>query len=522
MAVPGQILPTRGAVIFGDNSQNLINTTLSALEKNRQNQILQEQKKAQQLANSWTKNMLSASSGRLWSDDIGKIEQSHIAEGEQLMSAGIDPYSSTDPRAVKYRSDRANVENMRAYREGVEKEYNALNNVIRKDISKWNPSDLNKLNEFISGSKFEDVYSQNQPLPQVRQNFNVQDSLKSFRAPMKEEVEVVDGIKSTKKYVDRNEAESGIISRLGQTPGGAEYLSKLTGGFTIPQLKNAPDNIEGITKLIDGSYDSNPALREQLATQGIVSKADPRYNQFIQQEAQNMFNAKTNYDTEMDGLISNVSGGTTVKDSRTPDYSAAREKRAQEASQQSKQRLAMSVVRFNERFLEKPSSRKSGDDSYNPRDKEELAYGSSNEMKKTTMNGFTKFGSNNVDFIGNGAIDLRTGEPMPNVPVRSGNVVALGSVPVNKATGRLMSAEDVKANPENVVMKKMALTESKSSVGNFKNQALVPAENLPDNMPKNTLYKNFMNSSVPTPTGGKTTGQAKGKASSTSLSFFKK
>lgn len=519
-----QPLSTRGAVIFGDNSQGIVNNAISVMDRNRQAQEARDARRAQQLANSWRQNMLTASSGRLWSDQLSKLEQEHISQGENLMASGIDPYSSVDPRAVQYRQERANIENMRAYRKGVETELNAINNVVRKDINLWRTEDLDKLNEFISGTNINDAYSQNLTLPQVRRRFNIQDALKGYRAPMREEVRVENDQRITNKYVDRSEAETSIISRLGQTPGGAEYLANLTGGYSIPQLKNAPNDIEGTIQLIDNSYNSNPQFRERLAAQGIVSKSDPRYTDFITQEAQNMLAAKNNYETEIDGLIGQVSGGTTVKDSRVNDYTRQREERAQRNENRANTRLNMQITRFNERHMDKGKSTANAS-SYTANANEELAYGSNDSMKKTNLRGYTKFNANNVEFIGNGAIDLRTGQPLPNVPVRNGTVVALGQVPVNKNTGALMSESEAKNNPSVVNWKKMALTESKSSVGNFKNQSLVPAESLPANMPKKDLYEKFMNANIEPPRVTAPVQQkantSKGKASASTLNFFK-
>src|SRR5690606_10766143 len=127
-----QILPTAGAVIFGNQNDNLLSNTIGMIEKDRQRVAQQRVQEAQKLANSWRQNMLSASSGRLWSDEIAKIEQDHVMKGEQLMAQGVDPYSSTDPRAVQYRQERMQVENMQNFRKGMEAEYKAINDVVRR------------------------------------------------------------------------------------------------------------------------------------------------------------------------------------------------------------------------------------------------------------------------------------------------------------------------------------------------------------------------------------------------------
>lgn len=499
MAIPGQILPTAGAVIFGNENSNILGNTIGMIEKKRQTDAQNRVRQAQQLANSWRQNMLSASSGRLWSDEIAKIEQDHVMKGEQLMAQGIDPYSSTDPQAVAYRQERMQVENMQNFRKGIEAEYKAINDVVRRDPNKWDASDINKLNEFISGNKFQDVYEQNMGLPTVNQRFNVADALKGYRAPVKSETVVEGGEKKSTTYVDRNEAEQGVLSRLSQDPRGEQYLNEITGGFSVSQLRNAPDTLEGATQLMTGFYDSNPQFREELAKQGITSKSDPRFQEAMNTEAQQLLSAKQNYQQQMDSLISSVSGGITTKNTVTPDYTEAREQRARSQYQ-------MQVTRFNERHMNKSSSSGSSSSneqvSYSPSNKEYVAYGSGNKMAKAPMYGFTKFNANGVEFIGNNVIDLETGQLVPDQAVRSGTVVALGVVPSGKNNRTLSQENFAKENPGNVEWRKMALVESTETGigGSRKVQYMVPAENLPDTMPKKALYDKFMSSSFTPPT----------------------
>lgn len=495
-----QILPTAGAVIFGDQTANLLPQTIGRIEQNRKAVAQQRAKESQQLANSWRQNMLSASSGRLWSDEIAGIEQQHVMKGEQLMAQGVDPYSSTDPRAVQYRQERMQVENMQNFRKGVEAEYKAINDVVRRDPLKWSETDLNKLNEFISGNKFEDIYQQNMSLPTVNQRFNVSEALKGYRAPVKQENIVEGGVNRSSTYVDRNEAEQGVLSRISQAPNSQEFLSQLTSGFSVSQLKNAPNDIEGATRLITGFYDTNPAFREELAKQGITSKNDPRFQEAMSTEASELLTAKQKYNQQMDELISSVSGGVTTKSTVKPDYTEAREQRARNQYQ-------MQVTRFNERHMKKSSgsgtSSDTSSETYSPSNKEYVAYTDfSGKVAKAPMYGFTKFNANGVEFIGNNVIDLETGQLVPDQAVRSGTVVALGVVPSGRNNRTLSQENFAKNNPNNVDWRKMALIESTEKGiggGTTKKQYMVPAENLPENMPKKGLYDKFMKSSFTPP-----------------------
>lgn len=523
-----QILPTAGAVIFGNQNDNLLSNTIGMIEQERQRTAQQRVQEAQKLANSWRQNMLSASSGRLWSDEIAKIEQDHVMKGEQLMSQGVDPYSSTDPRAVQYRQERMQVENMQNFRKGMEAEYKAINDVVRRDPNKWETADINKLNEFISGNKFNDVYEQNMGLPTVNQRFNVADAIKGYRAPVKSETVVEGGQEKSSTYVDRDEAEQGVLSRISQSPNSQEFMNRLTGGFSVSQLRNAPSDLEGATALMTGFYDTNPAFREELAKQGITSKNDPMFQQAMATEASELLSAKQNYEQQMDELISSVSGGITTKTTVKPNNTEANELRAQRREQRE-------IVRFNERHLKK-SSGGSGSSSesvsYSPSNKEYVAYTDYNgKMAKAPMYGFTKFNANGVEFIGNNVVDLETGQLVPDQAVRSGTVVALGVVPSGRNNRTLSQENFAKSNPDNVEWRKMALVEStESGIGSksTKRQYMVPAENLPDNMPKKTLYDKFMGSSFTPPSSDSSkntstpkSNNTKPKASSTTLNFFK-
>ena len=302
------------------------------------------------------------------------------------------------------------------------------------------------------------------------------------------------------------------MSRLNQSPGGQEYLSSITGGYTPSQLRNAPDDLQGASRLIEGFYDSNPTFREELATMGITSKNDPRYSQVIQEEAQNLLGSKQRYNQEIEGLIDQASGGVRTSNKVTPDYTEARERRAQRAEVRAAQR-------FNERFMTRSSgSGSSSEESYSPSRKEYIAYGDEGSMGKAPVYGYTPFNASNVEFVGNGMIDLETGKAAPDQAVVSGTVVALGNIPSGKNNRALSKENFAIDNPGNVYWRKMALVEAKEGSGSLaiKKQYLVPVENLPNNIKNSKLVNEFKNSSFSPPTtrpGAKTAQPAKQSSS---------
>lgn len=493
----GQILPTQGAVVFGTGAQEALNSTIGQLQQQQQLQAKQRVAQAQQLADSWRKNMLSASNGRLWSDQLGQIEQQHVLAGEQLMQSGIDPYSSSDPRAIRYRQERMQVENMRNYRAGVEKEFNAINNVIRQDPNKWRQDDLNKLNEFISGGNFQELYNQNTSLPQVRQRFDVNSVVKGSAIPFRRNV-VANGVETTEEGVDKEATRNTILSRLRDpnNPAANEYLSSITGGFTPEQLNQAPDTLEAARSLTDGFYQSNPQFREGLAQQGITSMSDPRYAQFADDFAANLVDSKKRFNDEIDRLITSASGGQRVVSSSRPNYT-------QENQERARAKYQMEVVRFNERNIKKSRSSSSDDDeSYTPSDKQYIAYGNDSKVGKAPMYGYTNFNAKNVNFVGNNMVDLETGQVVPSKAVQNGDVIALGYVPSGTNNRTLAQESFAINNPQNVSWRKMALVTADEKIGSrtLQRQYMVPAENLPGNMAKPALYNQFMRSTFTPPT----------------------
>lgn len=498
MATQGQILPTMGAVVFGNQTQDLLPNVIQQQEQRRLLEAQQRQKEAQAMADSWRNNSLKASQGMLWNDEFAQVEQAHLNEGLNLQSRGIDPYTSMNPQAVKYREDQARIQAMQGARKGLEKQYVAINNIIQKDPNKFRSEDVKALQDFVSGKTFEDVYKQGLQLPQVRQRFNVQDAIKGSAVPFTTRV-VENGVEREQQGVDGGATRRTILSRLNSTPDGQEYLAEITGGFTPAQLEQAPNTIEGARSLADGFYDSNPQFREQLALQGVTSKEDPRYGQFIDQFANNLIQSKARYESTLNNMVDQVSGGVRVVNNTKPNYAEARERR-------DRAKYQMQVTRFNERNLDKSSS---GGGSYNPSSFETIAFGDDTEsvMKKAPMYGFTKFNAKNVSFIGNGIIDLETGQRVMDSSTKSGDVVALSNVPVDSNTGALLSDREAKNN-QNVQYKKMAvvLSPEKRASGTVQRQYMVPAELLPNNMAKPELYNQFMQSSFNIPQSKQSAG----------------
>lgn len=473
-----QILPTMGAVIFGNPNQNALGDTIGQIEANRQRQAQERVRQSQQLANSWRQNQLKAYGGQLWNNEISQLQQRHLSQGQDLVRQGIDPYSSTDPRALQYQQERLNLENMTGYAKALEKEYNSVNDLLASDATKWNPSDIAKLNEFISGSKIEDLYEQNARLPQVRQNFNVQEAIKGSAVPF-DRRSIQDGIETTEKGVDAEATRNTILSRLSldRTGQGAEFIGQITSGYGPAVLNNLPETNEAVTTLIDGMYDYSPQLRETLALQGITSKDDPRYTQFLEVEAQNMLNAKQRYNTEMDNLVQSVSGGQTIMSGRRPNNAEQAERDRQEGVRQRN-------IRFNERHW----SRGSSDDSYADGEFEDgtISWSSPSTGGGDTRFNFTTPTVNNrrvsipSTLYSGKYIDLSSGLNKEDRGTVKGDVVGFVDVPVHRTTGNMVGDEYLRNNPDKVKWEKKA----RLYRGEGKKDFLIPANSVKENLTK--------------------------------------
>lgn len=492
-----QSLQTKGAVIFDQQDNRLLNNTINTIKEEDNKLAAKAEKDALNLASSWRSNMLKASEGKLWADQIGAIEQDHLNNGQKIVSRGVDPYTSNDAESVKYRENQMRIQNMQGFRKAMEKEYSSLNNVIKNDPSSWNQNDLKKLNDFISGEKFEDIYQENKSLPIVNRRFDINKTLQGYRAPVKQETVVVNGVETSQSYVDRDSAERGIISKISDptNPGAAEFLNEITSGYNINTLRSLPNDIESNKKLLEGQYDSNVNLRNALAEQGIVSKSDPRFEEFIEVESTKIVDAKNNYNEQMDTLIASVSGGVTTRSSSKPNYTEAREADRRKAASQRD-------TRFAERNNTKSGNGDSSSGSFDPGAKEYVSYGNDKNGKgKAPMYGYTKFNAGSVEFVGNNMIDLRTGKPVSDQTSVSGNVVSLGNVPISKSFKDIQQEDYAVKNPDKVNWEKMAVVEVKK--GSETKRYLVPAKNLPSNMAKPKLYNEFMNEKFTPPSSAK-------------------
>lgn len=487
----GQSLGTRGAVIFGDQASSGLERNLSYIEQADRRRQQEAAAQAQRLSQSWRDNALKADSGNLWREEIGAAEQQHINKGIELRNKGIDPYNSLDPRAQEFRLERQKVLDMRARRSALENDWNIQNKAIRTNMEKYRPEDIEAFNNFVANTPFSEVYSNNLEIPRLRERFNVTTEIKDINPVLTGGTVIEGNEKVTRKSIDRPATERSILGRLNSTDNGREYLQTISGGFSIPELRNAPSTIEDTEKLVIGLYDSDPSIRESLAVNGIVSKEDPRFQEYVQSESQRRLNAKINFERELGNLVDSRIEGVTETESRTPDYTA--EDRAWSRESRNMQR-----TRFAERNNTKSSGGGGSDEDSGEFRKGYIPYQGFQGGKQVVVNAPME-DSRNVKIPASRistteAWDLsKGGERFNPKRVLKGDVSRLGQVPVQKDNGVLVQEDWANANPDKVDWKKVAVISTKSATGADKDY-LVPASSIQENLTKGqeAVYSEFM------------------------------
>jgi hypothetical protein len=419
--VPQGRAGTGNAVIYGDNpvASQYANQLSSLRERERQQALLQ-QREAERLAKSFRDNQLAASEGRLWADQVGKIEQDHIQKGIELKQRGIDPYGSSKD-ALDYQRERRQVQSQQGYRKAQEAQYNALIKGIQaKGVENFEPEDIAQLNKFVSEGKLSDAYSGNLQLPTVRERFSPNTLLKDVKAITQNDVDVNGNIKSDKKFIDTKATQEAIIGRLNSDPRGQQFLNKITGGIPVQQVMSIPKTLEANRNDIIKEYQGNPQLRQKLATDAGIIGEGAEFDKWVNEMAKVRSNARNSFDNQMENFVANASQGVQLWDKETPDYGAQNQaiKLANlDLSQRRENRLASEASGSGSGSIEAPMD-------------VPLYYGKGGKSV-TTGKGVVKIPMANKNFVGAKAINLKDGRP--STLTKSSNnyeVVSVGNYPV--------------------------------------------------------------------------------------------
>lgn len=307
---------TGSAFILGDDSASKIfNRNAANLTAVNQQRKIDAQKQAQLLAKSYRDNILAASDGKLFAQQLGEIEQRHLKQGMDYRGQGFDIYNPdpNDPKqlaaSAQYMADRRQIENLRSYRKGIEDRYKVNSDLLAKaPAGEYDPTTIQAMNDFVSKGNIQDIYANGETLPELSKRFNISTALKGIKAPTFERQQTKNGIIIDEKYIDRDEAENTVLGTLSNNPSGLAELSKVTQGIPVNQLRNLPESYDKIRADIVSDAKGDPNVKVSLAANGIKI-GTPAFDKWVDDRAKNLHSIKRNFDSFLDNGVAQISGG---------------------------------------------------------------------------------------------------------------------------------------------------------------------------------------------------------------------
>lgn len=315
------------------------NRALPLFQQDIERQRLEREAEAQRLAKSWRENALAASKGQLFASELGKIEQDHIQKGYQLRQQGIDPYNPdvNNPQAFQqaqeYMAERRDIENKRAYRDGIEARYKQYMDTLSKATEgEYDAEKIAEINKIVSEGRLSDLYARGATLPTLEKRVNTRDILKGVKAPVISTTKTVNGNIETDEYVDKNAARQVVLATIANSPTGQSVLLKATGGIPVQDVVSLPESKEEIKKRVTEDYMGSPERREQLALNQI-RVGSPQFNQLMEEESEVLFKAKKGLNTLINDGVNQISQGIKTVDTTKPEMTEAERRRLAIAEQ---------------------------------------------------------------------------------------------------------------------------------------------------------------------------------------------
>lgn len=310
---------TGAAFILGDdNASKIFNRNLSNITAVNQQNELRKQQQAQLLAKSYRDNLLAASSGKLFAQQLGEIEQKHLKQGMDYRGQGWDIYNP-DPNdqnqiqaATQYMADRRQIENLRAYRKGIEDRFNKNSEKLAgAKAGDYDPESIKAMNDFVANGNIVDIYNSGQQLPEISQAFKISEALKGIKAPTFETMATKNGIITNEKYIDPDDAEKTVISTLSNSPAGLAQLNKVTQGLPINEVRRMPKTHDAIKKDILKDAGGDPRIKTALAASGIKI-GTPAFTKWADTEAQRLYRIKSEFDGLVQNGVNQISNGVAT------------------------------------------------------------------------------------------------------------------------------------------------------------------------------------------------------------------
>jgi len=452
-----------------------------------QNALRQQQEAAKKAA-LWQQNALKVEGGLYWKPEFDKMYQTHLEDGIKLRQAGINPYdyNPNDPnqaqKAEPYLLERERILQDTKNRKATETEIAKRFSAITTNPSKYEPEDIDALNEYINTP-----YSQakNIPVPTLREAFNVDRDLVAKLDPVTFQTSKTVG--NTK--IDENKmlvepTKRNIETLIADTDTGKRWIKRQT-GLTPSEAKNIPDTFEANKKRLMEEYKGNPDMRTKLAAQFGITGESQELDDLLNQQAMEDVRKKQAYN----GVINQYTELARAKANEfvktNPDFRIEDQAMQREGLQLRREANNRERVKFNERG--RATSQGEAEDLVIPfADGKGVAEGK----------GYVKVPMATKNFAGTkGAIDLSTGKPVDLT--NSSNdyqVVGVANFPfINKEVkdnagnsipkGSLAQPNFAKGNSDIVNEKPMIHVQLKE--GDLVSDYLVPFDRMPQNLTKN-------------------------------------
>lgn len=481
-----------GAAYVLPRGSSAADKLLETLDYNRkvaqQNQQLQQQQ-AQKLAQSYRDNAFKAKNGSLFNNELMKLQQQHVQQGQEYAKQGFDIYNPNPQNEQQmaaheqYMADRARLYNYQDVREQMAKHLSAQDALLSKaKPGEYNPKSIQELHDFYGNNTLADIVNKGLQAPSIREAFNPSGILSKGDPVVSPEVtKIVKTPNGYEKVTSRTFLEEptfkNVESEFISTPGGVEYLVEQT-GLSPEQARIIPNDFNAIKKLNDSTFRSKPEEIQALARMGITSYKDPRYEQLLTEKSATDFAAKQKYN-------SLIKTGVDYRKSKAKEIYKSDPYFGYEDQAMQRESNARARARFNERNdSTQPAAQVISDFTIPIKGGERGA--------NVKPEGYIPINSAVINLAGSPSYNLTTGERSEQV-LSSGDhqLVGAGNFPFikkgvtkdDKLAGSVATPDFATKNPQAIEYRPMLQVQTKDEVGGIEDH-LVPYDRLPANTPK--------------------------------------
>lgn len=304
-----------------------------------------KEKQAQQLAAAWQKNHLNIKGGTLFQPEINKRAQQVMDMGVELQKAGINPNNvSTDPQKQalldKYNEQKTALLRDADMRDKITKQADEYQKEIGKqDVGYYDPESVAAYHKFIDGSTpLSEISAKGYQMPQLQKAFNLE--------PLVEKIPGVPiettgtnpktGVKSHMVLPDEAAHMRIATGLVNNNPAVQADITKKA-GIPYAQIGTETDPVK-IKADLDAYWRSAPNV-PKLASAGISSFDDPKYQQMVDEQATAMANAAKVKNAYIGDIKTRLDDKVHKADDKSWDF-------AYQNEQDRRERLGMERERF--------------------------------------------------------------------------------------------------------------------------------------------------------------------------------